>query len=474
MIAITRAIVPIIKCDFGEIRLDIGFVTVDFNVADMDPLSDEFLLNDRLLAAMEENMVRSFNAYRNAHLVYRSILDGLQGDLLPAETRLANYRMTILCIKLWAKKMGIYGSMLGYFGGISLAVMVAKVCQLYPNLCPVGLMERFFFLYHMFPWSEIPILVETIEDNAELDFLTRGKIYFKKEDLELPRGNKRTQLVISPAFPQMNTTYNVSDSQLKIIESSLREAFKVITFIEKGELEWEDLFISYPLFHDFDHFLEIEILSKDEDSFYRWKGLIQARLRYLILSFEQETEEKVLYHLWPQEFNIYFTQQPEYKYACFYYIGLKSLQMQHELLNLTHLAKEWKKSLYEQWEGNPQENLVYVSSKRRNELDTFVYNPQPQGFIKFEGHRDLFPQEKEPTNLLSKLKPGADNQMYMQNGMGVFMGQMPQIPNSQVNMLPVFNGYPSGSAKDFNLDKLEKDSSGQNNPNPKNKQTPSS
>lgn len=49
--------------------------------------------------------------------------------------------------------MGVYGSMLGYFGGISLAIMVAKICQLYPNMLPAKLIEKFFFVYQMFPWN---------------------------------------------------------------------------------------------------------------------------------------------------------------------------------------------------------------------------------------------------------------------------------------------------------------------------------
>lgn len=67
--------------------------------------------------------------------------------------RLHNYRTALLCVKLWAKRMGVYGSMLGYFGGISLAIMVAKICQLYPNYCPAKLIERFFFTYQLFPWN---------------------------------------------------------------------------------------------------------------------------------------------------------------------------------------------------------------------------------------------------------------------------------------------------------------------------------
>jgi len=71
-----------------------------------------------------------------------------------------------------------------------------------------------------------------------LDYLTKGKGYFKKEDLSLNKNSKRLLLVISPAFPQMNASYNVSEMQQKIIDNYFREAYKVIRLIEKNELEW--------------------------------------------------------------------------------------------------------------------------------------------------------------------------------------------------------------------------------------------
>jgi hypothetical protein len=180
-----------------------------------------------------------------------------------------------------------------------------------------------------------------------------------------------------------------------------------------SQLTREDLFLSYPFFHDFDYFIEIEIISKDEESFYKWKGLIQARLRYLLAGMDMEIGEKAVVQLWPQEYNVFLVSQPEYRYCCFYYIGAKASSYDTEMFNLTHQIKQWKLSVYEQWDGDQKDNLVFALIKKRNELENFVHNPLPRGFIKYEGIRDIFPQEKEPSNLLSRLIPENPGQLYM-------------------------------------------------------------
>ena len=80
-------------------------------------------------------------------------------------------------------------------------------------------------------------MVEPLKSNPELDQVSKGK-YFKMEDLTMNKLAKRIMYVVSPAFPPMNTTYNVSESQLKIIEGQLTEAFKTTRIILQRELDW--------------------------------------------------------------------------------------------------------------------------------------------------------------------------------------------------------------------------------------------
>jgi poly(A) polymerase len=42
---------------------------------------------------------------------------------------------------------GIYSNVLGFLGGVSWAILVAKICQLYPNAVPATLLEKFFRVF---------------------------------------------------------------------------------------------------------------------------------------------------------------------------------------------------------------------------------------------------------------------------------------------------------------------------------------
>ena len=58
-----------------------------------------------------------------------------------------NFRIVLRCVRKWAKQRGIYGNKLGYLGGVNCNLLVALICQLYPNASPSTLLQRFFSIY---------------------------------------------------------------------------------------------------------------------------------------------------------------------------------------------------------------------------------------------------------------------------------------------------------------------------------------
>jgi poly(A) polymerase len=158
---------------------------------------------------------------------------------LSAEERLNNFRVSVKVLKLWSMRRGIYSNILGYLGGMTLAILIAKIAQMYPNYGPSKIIERFFFIYQFFPWDEIPLRVMPEKPNLELiEPLKNSKGYFKKDDPNSTQATKKLLNIITPAFPEMNCAFSITESQEKIVTKAIGESFKVVRLIQENELQW--------------------------------------------------------------------------------------------------------------------------------------------------------------------------------------------------------------------------------------------
>lgn len=59
--------------------------------------------------------------------------------------------------------------MLGFLGGVNWAILVARICQLYPNSLPATLLLKFFRVYHLWAWPN-PILLDAITSHPHFGF----------------------------------------------------------------------------------------------------------------------------------------------------------------------------------------------------------------------------------------------------------------------------------------------------------------
>lgn len=94
------------------------------------------LADDNLLKGLDERCVRSLNGSR------------VTDEILRLVPKIDAFRIALRCIKLWAKRRAIYSNVMGFFGGVAWAILVARVCQLYPNASAGAIVSKFFRIMH--------------------------------------------------------------------------------------------------------------------------------------------------------------------------------------------------------------------------------------------------------------------------------------------------------------------------------------
>ena len=276
IVPISEAKVPIIKIIYKDIPIDILVASVSFKSID-----ENFNLeDDNVLKNCCERCILSLNGCRVTNAIFKS---------LPKETKIEDFKLTLRVIKLWAKKRGIYSNAMGYLGGVAWAILVAKVCQLYPKCRANILIRKFFEVYANWDWLN-PVKINEIKEDVGF---TCPIPVWKKETKEKEHC---PFYIITPAFPAQNT--NAGTNQ--ILKRVLIEEFnrfkdyskKINIDIKGNEYTWKGLFQSN-LFEGYKYFLQIDILAIHKSDFKEWDGYVESRLRKLVVSFIEMPQIKL-------------------------------------------------------------------------------------------------------------------------------------------------------------------------------------
>lgn len=94
-------------------------------------------------------------------------------------------------------------------------------------------------------------------------------------------------VVMTPTFPTINSTHNVSKSRIGLITEHFKEGSDLTLKIFKKEESWASLFTPYDFFGSFKVFIQVDYSSSTEDEFKIWSGFVQSKLRMLITDLER-------------------------------------------------------------------------------------------------------------------------------------------------------------------------------------------
>lgn len=257
------AYVPVVNMIFSGICIDLVFARLPFSSIpeDLD------LLDHNLLKNLDEKSMLSLNGSRATDEILRLVPDVL------------TFHAALRCIKLWAKRRGLYNNAMGYLGGVACALLTARICQLYPNASASAIITRFFKIYQQWAWPQ-PVYLKPIEDFPLNQKVWNPKLYPADRNHRMP--------VITPAYPSMCSTHNVTKSTLSVMTAEFARGSEMMMKIEQGICTWKDLFARSDFFSRYRHFFQIIAVSESSENHRVWSGFVESKIRILMNKLEME------------------------------------------------------------------------------------------------------------------------------------------------------------------------------------------
>ncbi|KFZ48286.1 Poly(A) polymerase gamma, partial [Antrostomus carolinensis] len=322
---IEDAYVPVIKFEFDGIEIDLVFARLS-----VQTVSDNLdLEDDSYLRSLDIRCIRSLNGCRVTDEILR---------LVPNKE---NFRLALRTIKLWAKRRGIYSNMLGFLGGVSWAMLVARICQLYPNALASTLVNKFFLVFSKWEWPKPVVLKPPEENNLNLP------VWDPRVN---PSDRHHVMPIITPVYPQQNSTYNVSASTRAVMVEEFKHGLGVTNDILQGKSDWAKLFEPLNFFQKYKHYIVLTATASSKEHHLEWIGLVESKIRVLVGNLERN-EFITIAHVKPQCFpgNEELCKQRGYVSMWFLGIAFRKVENAEGVsVDLTHVIQSFTDTVYRQ------------------------------------------------------------------------------------------------------------------------------
>ncbi|NXO02266.1 PAPOG polymerase, partial [Rhinopomastus cyanomelas] len=323
--AVEDAYVPVVKFEFDGIEIDLVFARLLMQiVSDKLDLSD-----DSCLRNLDIRCIRSLNGCR------------VTDEILHLVPNMETFRLALRAIKLWAKQRGIYSNILGFLGGVSWAMLVARTCQLYPNATASTLVNKFFLVFSKWEWPNPILLKRPEESNLNLP------VWDPRVN---PADRYHVMPIITPSYPQQNSSYNVSTSTLTVMVEEFKHGLEVTNEILQGKSEWSKLFEPLNFFQKYKHYIVLIASASTKEHHLEWVGLVESKIRVLVANLERN-EFITIAHVKPQSFPGNQEQCQKSGYASMWFLGIafkKVENMDSVNIDLTSDIQSFTDTVYRQ------------------------------------------------------------------------------------------------------------------------------
>lgn len=256
-----------------------------------------YRIDDSDLCDQDPAGVRSLNGAR----VTQTLLD------LVIPVGLERFQMVLLMVKAWARAQGVYSNVLGFWGGVNWAILVAYVCRAYPESSIADTVQLFFETFANWKWPTPVSLIDL--NDASITTPPPGAAVLPSWNPAIHiRDGLHVCPILTPAYPVMNSSYNVALPQLRRMTEALQyTANKIARWVDRShttynrgvpvrrKIPWHRLWsLNAGWVFRHQHYVHATIRAPQGEAFVTWFRLVESRLRVLISSLETPDS-----HAWP-------------------------------------------------------------------------------------------------------------------------------------------------------------------------------
>jgi poly(A) polymerase len=267
----------------------------------------QYHIDDTDLQDLDEAGVRSLNGARVAQMLLECVPD------------VPKFQTVLRAVKHWAVVHGIYSNVLGFLGGVNWAILVAYVCRQHPNASAASTLAIFFRTFASWKWNVPVMLTPNIQDVPPITNVstqTRAVTLPAWNPATNPRDGLHIFPIITPAYPSMNSSYNLDFPQLRRIQEEMIRASQLLQhhrrqnhnsfndnkkkqlFIDSNNDNMDGEGMAYKdgayrallapsqFFKRHKHFLQVNIRATTPQDFVEWFRLVESRIRLLINNLE--------------------------------------------------------------------------------------------------------------------------------------------------------------------------------------------
>lgn len=250
---IKDAKVPLMKFKFDGLSIDMPFAQL--KVISVPENVD--LLNPFFLRNIDDTSWKSLSGVR----ANKSIL-----QLVP---NVELFQSLLRCVKLWAKRRGVYGNLHGFFGGVHFAVLAAFVCQRHPNASLSLLISIFFKTFAFWPWPR-PVFLH-------------GRML----PPTIPSDSRFLMPIQLPCSPNEYCHSNITRSTFFRIRTEFLRVHALTKDILRPDFSWSILFDPFPYAKKYAQFVKICLSASNHDELRGWVGWVKSRFRSVLVKLEE-------------------------------------------------------------------------------------------------------------------------------------------------------------------------------------------